>query len=268
MESAHIKFEKLQELLQEMGSVAVAFSGGVDSTFLLKVAHQTLAENVLAITAMSDLFPVREMDEARDFAAANGIRHIFYEMDEFAIDGFAENLENRCYFCKRSLFSHFREIVAGHGMKYLAEGSNVDDDDSYRPGMRAIKELGVVSPLREAGFTKAEIRQMSWEMNLPTWDKPSLACLASRFPYGEAITREKLKTIEASEQILFDLGFRQVRVRHHGQLARIEIDPMDMEKFLTSSIREIIDSELKKSGFAYVTVDLQGYRTSGLEFKV
>ena len=262
--TVHIKLKKLQSLLKDIGSVAVAFSGGVDSTFLLMVAHQTLGDKALAVTAASDLYPARETDEARKFAAANGIKHIVFDVDELTVDGFAQNPENRCYICKKSLFTRIMDIAAGQGIQHVAEGSNVDDEGDYRPGMQAIAELGAFSPLREAGFTKAEIRRLSREMGLSTHDKPSFACLASRFPYGETITREKIKTVENSEQLLFDLGFKQVRVRHHGNMARIEVNPDEMEKLMQPDLRKTIYDGLKKAGFAYVALDLQGYRTGSM----
>ena len=264
METRHIKLTILQNILKELGNVAVAFSGGVDSTFLLKVAHQMLADRTLAITAVSVLYPARETAEARKFAIVNDIRHIEYEVDELATTGFSENPVNRCYLCKKNLFSHFKKIIEEQKIPHLIEGSNIDDDGDYRPGMQATRELGVFSPLREAGFTKTEIRQLSHEMGLPTYDKPSFACLASRFPYGETITHEKLKAIETSEQMLLDMGFKQVRVRHHGNLARIEINSDEIEKLLQPAIRETIYIGLKKAGFYYVSVDLQGYRTGSM----
>ena len=264
MDTIQVKFDKLQQSLKELGSVAVAFSGGVDSTFLLKVAHEALAGKVLAITAVSSLYPARETTEAREFAAAHGIRHIEYKVDELATEGFAQNPVNRCYLCKKNLFSKLRNIISEQGIPYLIEGSNVDDEGDYRPGMQAVREFEVLSPLRTAGLTKAEIRQLSHEMGLPTWDKPSFACLASRFPYGETITREKLKAIETSEQMLLDMGFKQVRVRHHGVLARIEINPNEMDKLMQPDMREAIYSKIKQSGFTYVTVDLHGYRTGSM----
>lgn len=264
MDKIHIKLNNLQQSLKELGSAAIAFSGGVDSTFLLKVAHQVLADRALAITAISGLFPEREITEANELVIAEGIRHILYEMDEFAIAGFAENPVNRCYLCKKYLFSCFLEITARQGIPYLLEGSNVDDDRDYRPGNIAVRELGVLSPLREAGLTKTEIRRLSNEMGLPTWNKPSFACLASRFPYGETITREKLKAVETSERLLFDLGFNQVRVRRHGRLARIEVHPDEMEKLTSPGIREAIYAGIKQTGFTYVTLDMQGYRTGSM----
>ena len=264
MDTAHIKLKNLKDYLKKLGKVAVAFSGGVDSTFLLMAAHQVLGENVLAITARSGLFPKKETNEAIEFTSTNGIRHIVCDINELSVDGFAQNPVNRCYLCKKSLFLTFKKLAADNGFDYLAEGSNVDDDNDYRPGMMAIKELNILSPLKAMNFKKDDIRLLSREMGLSTWKKPSFACLASRFPYGELITREKLNIIEKSEQFLFDLGFKQVRVRYHGDLAKIEVTSGEMDKLLMPDMRETVCTELKKNGFSYVAVDLQGYRTGSM----
>jgi uncharacterized protein len=261
---AHSKLEELKTAIGALDSLAVAFSGGVDSTFLLYVAYQTLGDRILALTALSAFYPDRESNEAIAFAKKHGIRQITHSVDELDIKGFAKNPLNRCYLCKSNLFGVFNGTIEKEGVKYLAEGSNADDVSDYRPGLQAIKELSVLSPLREAGLTKAEIRLLSKEMGLPTWDKPSFACLASRIPYGEEITRDKLDAVDASEQLLFELGFRQARVRHHGKVARIEVTPDDFAQLLLTDIRQQVIAGLKKAGFAYVTVDLQGYRTGSM----
>ncbi|MDR1667991.1 MAG: ATP-dependent sacrificial sulfur transferase LarE [Bacteroidales bacterium] len=263
-EYVHRKLERLKSGMSGLESLAVAFSGGVDSTFLLYVAHQVLGEKVLALTALSAFYPDRESNEAISFAQKHGIRQITCTVDELGIKGFAQNPLHRCYLCKRHLFGVFNSAIAQEGIRHLAEGSNADDVGDYRPGMKAVKELQVLSPLREAGLTKDEIRLLSKEMGLPTWNKPSFACLASRIPYGESITREKLEAVAAAEQLLMDLGFGQARVRHHGKLARIEISPDELEKLVTSEIRNKVTTAIKKRGFAYVTVDLQGYRTGSM----
>ena len=256
------KLERLKTYLASLESVAVAFSSGVDSTFLLKVAHDVLGERAIAVTARSCSFPKRELEEAKAFCAAEGIRQIIIESDELSIEGYAENPVNRCYLCKHGLFEKVIAAARENGMKYVAEGSNMDDLGDYRPGLQAVSELAVKSPLREARLTKAEIRAYSAQLGLPTAEKPSFACLASRFPYGERITEEKLSMVDRAEQILIDLGFRQMRVRIHGTIARIEVEPGDFEKLLAH--REQITSSLKSYGFSYVTMDLQGYRTGSM----
>ena len=264
MKTAQEKLDALKSNLALLESVAVAFSGGVDSTFLLRVAHDVLGDNVIVVTAYSCSFPERELREAEAFCKQNGIRHIVCKSEELDIDGFRQNPKNRCYLCKHELFEKIWAIAKEQNLAAVAEGSNTDDNGDYRPGLIAVKELGVKSPLREAGLSKAEIRALSKELGLPTWNKQSFACLSSRFVYGETINEEKLGMVDKAEQLLLDLGFHQVRVRIHGTIARIEILPDEFERLLVEASRDKIYSTLKSLGFTYVTLDLGGYRTGSM----
>ena len=259
------KLAQLKDYLKELGSVAVAFSRGVDSTFLLKVAYDTLGEeNVIAVTARSCSFPKRELEEAKTFCEKEGIRHFICDSEELEIDGFSDNPPNRCYLCKKELFEKIINIAKEENMNYIAEGSNMDDNGDYRPGLIAVSELNVKSPLRKVELYKEEIRELSKEMGLPTWEKQSFACLSSRFAYGEKITEEKLMMVDRAEQLLLDKGFHQIRVRIHDKMARIEIMPEEFEKLIEKEMREEIVAKLKSYGFTYISMDLSGYRTGSM----
>ncbi|MBR7060958.1 MAG: ATP-dependent sacrificial sulfur transferase LarE [Eubacterium sp.] len=256
------KQKNLENSIKNMGKVAVAFSSGVDSTFLLKTAHAILGENCVAITARGCCFPKNETQEAEDFCKKEGIKQIIIDYNPLEIREFSENAKERCYFCKKALFSKIKEVANGIGISNIIEGTNFDDLSDFRPGMKAVKELNILSPLLRAELTKDEIRALSREAGLPTFDKPSYACLASRIPCGDEITKEKLQKIEKAESKLLSLGFRQMRVRLHGNLARIEVERKDFEKLLSVSTE--INSYFREIGFDFVSMDLGGYRTGNM----
>lgn len=258
------KYERLKDYLESLKSVAVAFSSGVDSTFLLCVAREVLRDNVIAITASAPFIPERELEEAKAYCDEIGVKHIIFKTDEKKIDGFSDNPKNRCYVCKKALFEGFLTIAKDNNISVVIEGSNLDDNSDYRPGLKAIEELNIKSPLRHIGFTKEDIRILSKKLKLNTWNKPSYACLASRFVYGEKITNEKLLMVDRAEQLLIDLGFKQMRVRIHGTLARIEVTQDEFERLISKEIRTIINDKFRALGFSYITMDLLGYRTGSM----
>lgn len=253
------KYEKLKARLKELGSVLVSFSGGIDSTFLLTAAVEVLGDNACAVTGTDESFPERELEFTRAYCREKGIRHYIVGTDPMKYEGYRNNTVKRCYYCKKSLFAQELKLADKIGVSYVAEGSNADDSSDYRPGALAACELGIVSPLKEAGFTKEEIRECAKALGISIWDKPAYACLASRFVYGEEITADKLKRIEIAENLLSDLGFEQRRVRLHGNLARIEVRACDIHKLAEENTRARIVSELARIGFDYVTADLAGY---------
>ena len=258
------KLQRLEANLRDFGSLAVGFSGGVDSSFLLAAAHTVLGDRVIAVTGADASVPERELEEARKFCRERGIRHVICAVDPLKEEGYRNNSPDRCYFCKRGIFTEVRRVAEENGIEYLAEGSNLDDMGNYRPGLRAVAELEVKSPLREAGLTKADIRLLSRAMGLPTWSKPAYACLASRFVYGEEITEEKLRMIDHAEQFLIERGFFAERVRLHGKIARIEVPPEDIPRLASEEVRNAVYAEFRKLGFLFVTLDLKGYRTGSM----
>jgi uncharacterized protein len=258
------KYDSLKRIIIQAGSATVAFSGGVDSTFLLKVCVELLGDRVLAVTARSETFPALELEEAKDLAGQIGAKHIIIDSKELEVPGFSDNPPHRCFLCKTELFSKTKKIASQYDIQWVFDGSNADDQDDFRPGRTAAHQLGIRSPLEEAGLTKKEIRNLSKMLNLLTWDKPSFACLSSRFPYYTKITKQALRQVENAENYLWKLGMRAFRVRHHEAIARIELGKKEMSLLWKCGLRDQIVQHLKSLGYKYVTLDLEGYRTGSM----
>ena len=258
------KWDRLRSLLREMKLAVLAYSGGVDSSVLLRAASEVLGPNLIAVTAISETYPPAELEPAKRFAVSLGVRHRILATEELTRDEFSRNAPDRCYHCKQELFGKLRQIADAEGIAYILDGTNIDDLRDHRPGRKAAGEFSVRSPLAEAGLTKQEVRDLARRMDMPMWDKPSLACLSSRIPYGTLITRDLLKNIQAAEDAIRGLGIRQVRVRHHGDTARIEVELDDLVRLAAGDVRQRIVDAFKELGYVYICLDLEGYRTGSL----
>ncbi|HVB65574.1 MAG TPA: ATP-dependent sacrificial sulfur transferase LarE [Nitrolancea sp.] len=260
--STQEKYSQIQQIMADLGSVVVAYSAGVDSTLVLRIARDALGERVVAATGLSDTYPDEEMAEARTLAAEMGVEHVMVRTEELTDPRYAMNSHQRCFFCKNELYGKLRELADQRGIPHIVDGTNADDLGDHRPGLRAARQIGVRSPLQEVGMTKAEIREISNELGLRTWDKPAFACLSSRFPFGTPITLEKLKQVADAERGIRQLGFRGFRVRHHDKLARLEVDPADFPRVLER--HDEVVACIRAAGYRFVTLDLQGYRSGSL----